>query len=187
MVLGVLQIGLAGALVVGAGTKIAAPQEFLSALRLSRLSPGVARPLSVAVPGAELLIGFALVIARAEALVAAFIACSALLGAFSVWVLSVRARKLSVRCGCFGASRRPIGRATTVRNGALLAAAITGIILARAIQTPLGAEFVWSFIAASAGGLVVLLVVAFARVRPELLLSMEAMKRRRAAADGVRT
>lgn len=186
-VLALLQIGLAGVLVVAAGTKIAAPQEFLSALRLSRLPASVARPLAVAVPVVELLVGFALVMARAEVLVAAFISSVALLSAFSIWVLSVRARGINVRCGCFGASRRPIGRNTVVRNGALVFAAAAGTVLAGFVETPMAAELAWSFMAASAAALGILLVVAFARVRSEMVLSMEAMQRRRAAAGGVRT
>src|SRR5215204_6063779 len=97
-----LQVILSVVLLVAATEKILRSQEFFAALRLSHLPAGAIAPLGIAVPALELILALALLLAPVQWLPLAFGVAALLFGAFTAWMAWVRARRLRVRCGCFG-------------------------------------------------------------------------------------
>ncbi|MCS5716784.1 hypothetical protein N1027_01390 [Herbiconiux sp. CPCC 205763] len=99
------------------------------------------RSLAEALPFAELALGLALLLAPGLFFTAAALATSALFALFFALTLAVVARGESVVCACFGAqSTRPIDSIAVVRNGLLLAGAVTIAVGARqgGVPTMLG-------------------------------------------------
>ncbi|MGI9253210.1 MAG: MauE/DoxX family redox-associated membrane protein [Thermomicrobiales bacterium] len=154
MLLLVLQLAL-GALFVGSGTsKLVQTTDFAAALRLSRLPESVVAVATIAVPVLEIALAAWLFLASAAWLPESFLACSTLLAIFTVWMLGVSARKLAVRCGCFGAGGGYVGTATIARNLVLIALALAGWWLGNRNVSPLGgvslaAVISWSSLALS--------------------------------------
>src|SRR4029453_9477969 len=94
-------------------------------------------PLGFAIPALELALALALLLAPVRWLPLAFFAAALLLGAFPPWVAWVRARRLRVRCGCFGPGGGHVGPRTIARNLLLLALALGGLVLAGQTRSPL--------------------------------------------------
>src|SRR5918994_880476 len=97
-----LQVILSAVLLVAATEKTLRAEEFFAALRLSHLPTGSIAPIGVAVPALELTLALALLLAPMRWLALGFGVAALVLGAFTAWMGWVRARRLRVRCGCFG-------------------------------------------------------------------------------------
>ena len=184
-VLGGIQVILAVVLIAAAGGKLVRGPELVGALRLSGVPQRFARVLSPLVPAVELVIGTLLLITRGVALSLSLASAALLLTAFSGWLVWVRAKRLGVRCGCFGASNNEVTGATIARNVVLVAAAATGSIVATGEASPLPEVNVYYLMAVGCLTAIVLLGAAFNQVRPHLVLSLEQMKRRRDMASGI--
>lgn len=180
-----IQVLLAVLFVAAATAKGLRSEEFLAALRLSRLPAAVAAGLAVAVPAIEVGLAFWLILAGPETLRPAFAATAALLAAFTGWMLWVRARGLYIRCGCFGGQGGEVGVGTVARNAGLLLLAVIGWIIVGQAETPIGGLSWDLFTAALAIGLAVALLQAVPVALPHLVLDFERFQRRSAAAiDG---
>lgn len=118
--LAALQIVLAGTFVLAAIGKLLRSDEFVAALRLSHFPEPLVRSLLIIVPLLELAVAGWLLLAQPDAAGSAFAAASVVLTAFTLWMGSVRMRRLSVRCGCFGPNGGEVGTATIGRNLGLL-------------------------------------------------------------------
>jgi hypothetical protein len=67
---------------------------------------------------------------------AGFAVAALLLLVFSASVRSMMRRRVGIPCHCFGAGRRPPGAVHLARNGALLAVAVAGGLMASAASGP---------------------------------------------------
>ncbi|MCC6313492.1 MAG: hypothetical protein IT337_05730, partial [Thermomicrobiales bacterium] len=115
--------------------------------------------------------GFWLLLARPTQLPAAFAASGALLLLFTGWMAWVNARRLRIRCGCFGAGEGEVGPRTMLRNAGLLALALLGWALAARIDTPGLGPTLPAFAVALALALCVALVQAARLVLPHLVVT----------------
>src|SRR5688572_11618335 len=132
-----LQVILSVVLLVAATEKTLRAEEFFAALRFSHLPAGWIVPIGVAVPALELMLALTLLLAPVQWLPLAFGAAAVVLGAFTAWMGWVRARRLRVRCGCFGPGGGHVGPATIGRNLLLFALALGGLVLAGQTRSPL--------------------------------------------------
>ncbi|MFM9106487.1 MAG: MauE/DoxX family redox-associated membrane protein [Chloroflexota bacterium] len=147
-----IQLGLGAMFVASGASKLLQADEFAAALRLSRLPEPLVAVLAVGVPVVEIALSAWLFMAQPRGLQGAFLACTALLALFTAWMLWVGARKLTVRCGCFGAGGGYVGSRTISRNLALIGFALSGWQLAEHAISPLsgislGAAIAWSSLA----------------------------------------
>src|SRR5215212_2322338 len=124
-----LQVILSVAFLVAAIEKTLHSEEFFAALRLSHLPAGSITLIGVAVPALELMLALALLLAPARWLPLTFGAAALVLGAFTAWMGWVQARRLRVRCGCFGPGGGYVGARTIGRNVLLLALALGGLVM----------------------------------------------------------
>ena len=180
-----LQVILSAVLLVAATEKTLRSEEFFAALRLSHLPDGAIAPLGVAVPALELALALALLLAPARWLPLAFGAAALVLVAFTAWMGWVRARRLRVRCGCFGPGGGHVGPRTIGRNLLLLALALAGLVLAGRTPTPLPGPSLAMAVIVTSLGLCLALLMALRTVWPHLILSVERYQARQAGAtDG---
>jgi hypothetical protein len=127
--LAALQLVLAGTFFLAAVGKMLRSDEFMSALRLSRLPEWLVRVPAVIVPVLEIGTGMWLLLADPGSTAPAFAVALGLLGLFTCWMFWVRARRLRVRCGCFGPNGGEVGLPTIGRNLGLIALAGLGWLL----------------------------------------------------------
>jgi len=180
-----LQVILSAVLLVAATEKTLRAEEFFAALRLSHLPDGAIAPLGVAVPALELALALALLLAPARWLPLAFAAAALSLAAFTAWMGWVRARRLRVRCGCFGPGGGYVGPRTIGRNLLLLALALGGLALAVQVPTPLPGPSLAMAVAVTSLGVCLALLVALRVAWPHLILSVEHYQARQTGAtDG---
>ena len=180
-----LQIFLSAVLLIAATEKALRSEEFAAALRLSHLPAAIVGPVGVALPALELALAIALLLVPSRALPVAFGATVLLLGAFTAWMGWVRARRLRVRCGCFGPDGGEVGGRTIGRNIALLALALGGLLLTARVQTPLPEPSLPLAVTVTSGGMFLALLLALRAFWPNLILTLEQYQARAAgAADG---
>ena len=179
-----LQVVLSAVLLVAATEKVLRSEEFLAALRLSHLPEGAVAPIGVAVPALELALALALLLAPARWLPLVFGAAALILAAFTVWMGWVRARRLRVRCGCFGPGGGYVGPRTIGRNVLLLAVALTGLVLAGRAPTPLPGASLEVVVTVTSLGLSLALLVGLRAAWPNLILSFDRYQARRTIAAG---
>ncbi len=180
-----LQVILSVTLLVAATEKTLRAEEFFAALRLSHLPAGAIAPIGVAVPALELTLALALLLAPMRWLALAFVAAALVLGAFTAWMGWVRARRLSVRCGCFGLGGGYVGTRTIERNLLLLALALAGLVLAGQTRTPLPGPSLAMAVTVTSLGVCLALLLALRIAWPHLILSFDQYQARQAsAADG---
>jgi hypothetical protein len=177
-----LQVILSVVLFVAATEKMLRSGEFFAALRLSHLPAGSIAPIGVAVPVLELTLALALLLAPARWLPLAFAAAALLLGAFTVWMGWVRARRLRVRCGCFGSGGGHVGPSTIARNLLLLALALAGLALAGQTRSPLPGPSLEMAVTVTSLGVCVALLLALRTTWPHLILGFEQYQARQAGA-----
>ena len=178
----VLQLVLALVFVAAAAAKALRSDEFVAALRLSRLPEPVALLTAVAVPALEVVLAFWLVLATPERLPVAFLAAAALMLAFTAWMGWVEARRLRVRCGCFGAGEGEVGPRTIGRNAVLLALALVGWVVSSRAVSPLPGPSAELLATLAAIALSVALLQALRLAWPQMVIDYEAFQRRNAAA-----
>lgn len=177
-----LQIVLALVFVGAGAAKALRPEEFVAALRLSHLPGPVALFTAVVVPSLEVLLAFWLILATPDRLPVAFLAAAALLLAFTGWMGWVEARRLHVRCGCFGADGGEVGPRTIARNLGLLALALTGWGVASRVASPLSGLSVELLATTVAVALCVALLQALRMAWPQMVIDYESFQRRGATA-----
>lgn len=179
-----LQIVLALVFVTAAIAKAQQAESFLAALRLSHLPEPIARGLAVAVPLLELLVAFWLILAAPAGVPLAFLAAAAMLVAFTAWMGWVQARRLRVRCACFGAGDGEVGQATIGRNIGFIVLAVLGWLLSSRTMSPLPGASPELLATVVAIALSLALVQALRLAWPELVLDYERFQRRGAAIEG---
>jgi hypothetical protein len=165
------QVTVAATLALAAIAKFHDPASFRAALGLSPLTRRFRGPLVVAVPGVELGLAAALLLAPRAALPAMLVAAGLLLLAFAVWLGSVLAAGVQASCACFGPSDRPIGASSLVRNLALAAAAVGAAVAAGDGGAALAdVEVLARAVLLTTAALLVALLIGLRRARPQLLL-----------------
>lgn len=169
--LAALQIVLAGTFVLAAIGKFLRSDEFVAALRLSHFPELLVRSLLIIVPLLELASAGWLLLARPDAVGIAFVAAFGLLTAFTLWMGSVRMRRLSVRCGCFGPNGGEVGTATIGRNLGLLVLAALGWAGSLQAESALPGLSPHMVALALAIGLIITLLAALRFAWPHLTLS----------------
>ena len=179
-----LQVILSVVLLVAAMEKTLRAEEFFAALRLSHLPAGTIGPIGVAVPGLELTLALALLLAPARWLPLAFGAGVVILGAFTAWMGWVRARRLRVRCGCFGPGGGYVGPRTIGRNLLLLGLVLGGLVLAGQTRSPVPGPSLAMAITVTSLGLCLALLVALRAAWPQLVLSFEQYQARQTGTMG---
>lgn len=176
-----LQVILSAVLLVAATEKSLHSEEFFVALRLSHLPAGAIAPIGVAVPALELALALALLLAPARWLPLAFAAAALMLAAFTAWMGWVRARRLRVRCGCFGPGGGQVGPGAIGRNLLLLGLALGGLALAGRTPTLLPGPSLAMAVTVTSLGLCLALLLALRAAWPTLILSFGRYQARRAA------
>jgi hypothetical protein len=176
LALAAAQIALAGVMLIAANGKLLRSDEFIAALRLSRLPEGVVRVAAVGTPVVEAALAFWLVLAPAGSLPAVFATAAAVLAIFTGWMASVHARRLYIRCGCFGGGGGEVGAATIVRNLVFLALAVGGTILALNARSPLPGFSFEALLAAIPLALTVALAQALWTVWPHLVVRYDQLR-----------
>jgi hypothetical protein len=179
-----LQVILSAVLLVAATEKTLRSEEFFAALRLSHLPPGSIVPIGIAVPALELTLALALLLASGRWLPLAFGATALVLGAFTAWMGWVRARRLRVRCGCFGPDGGHVDPRTIGRNLLLLALALTGLVLAGQTRTPLPGPSLAMAVTVTSLGACLALLIALRTAWPHLILNVEEYQAREADTMG---
>jgi hypothetical protein len=172
-----IQFLLAAVFLLAAAGKGMRPNEFVSALRVSRLPDRLVLPLSTTLPVAEAGVAGVLLVQTPQTLRLAFGVAAVMFGAFTAWMAWIRRHGLRVTCGCFGTGKAEIDRHSIGRNVALLVLAIVGVALARRESSPLPGPSFWLAVTATAGFLVTALLVAVRTVWPELVLSQDRLYR----------
>ena len=181
LVLLALQLVTGAAFAAAGASKLLRADEFWAALRLSRLPEPVVFVVALALPVVEIGLSGWLFMGTAGSLSAAFLACVMLLLAFTVWMAWVLARKLTVRCGCFGGGDGYVGVHSISRNLALMAVAAIGWALAGRVTSPLGGVSLWAVIAWSTLALSVALVQAARFAIPYMTLTYDQFRNAGAA------
>jgi hypothetical protein len=179
-----LQVFLSVVLLIAATEKTLRAEEFFAALRLSHLPAGAIGPIGVAVPALELTLALALLLAPQQWLSLMFLATALVFGAFTVWMGWVRARRLRVRCGCFGPGGGHVGSRTIGRNLLLLALALAGLVLADQTRSPLPGPSLALAVTVTSLGACLALLVALRTAWPHLILSFEQYQARQTLAAG---
>jgi hypothetical protein len=179
-----LQVILSVAFIVAATEKTLRSEEFFAALRLSHLPAGAIGPIGVTVPVIELTLALALLLAPGRWLPLAFAAVALVLSAFTAWMGWVRARRLRVRCGCFGPGGGYVGPRTIGRNLLLLALALAGVVMTQQTRTPLPGPSLAMAVTVTSLGACLALLVALRGALPHLMLSFERYQARQTGTTG---
>jgi len=179
-----LQVAMSGLLLVAAVGKLLRLEEFAAALRLSHLPAPLVGPATAAVPVLELALAFGLLLAPAGTVRAVWAATAALLALFTLWMALIRARRLRVRCGCFGGGGGEVGGRTIARNVGLLLLAAAGFALAGTTGSLVAGPSLPLLVASSSAGMALALLLALRTARPNLILSYDDLRARVASDDG---
>lgn len=171
-VLGGIQCGLAVVFVAAAAAKALRREEFEAALRLTAAPATATRILGFAVPAAETAVALALLLAHGTALVVVMAFATALLVAFTAWLVWILLRRAHVRCGCFGSSGNVVRPATVARNGAFLALAGAGLALASVHDTALPEPSFFELVTLTTGAMIFAVVLAAVASRAYLFLTV---------------
>lgn len=167
----VCQLSLAVVLVTAAATKVLSSEDYLAALRLSKVPKAAVLPLGALVVALELALSLLLLQGSRTLLLAGFSLCTGTLALFALWAVWMNGRGLKVRCGCFGDSETTIGPTLILRNLALVALALFGLTMATKFASLLPKPSAEGLIAASTLGMVYALGIAFLRARTALVYS----------------
>ena len=187
MALKLLQLVVAGTLLMAAGGKLVAPGELAGALRASKVLPKSAvRLVASLVVGAEIVLAVAVLALEGTALSAAFAGVAVLAASFALWGTSVRARGIKLRCGCFGGASKDVTWGTVLRAVALGAMAVAGLLVSPEGEALLPSN-AWGAASAAGASACVLLLTAFARTRSRLLLTQDSLQSMRSLSNQVRT
>lgn len=166
------QITLAVILLLAATGKILNSEQFLPALRLSGVPKVLVTPIAILTPALEMCLAFGLVLSSPQLLPLTMAATAGLFGIFTVWMVSIYAHGLRVKCGCFGIANSDIGPHSILRNGILITVSLGGFILALNTQSLLPTPSLWLVITILSSGMCLMLLRAFQGGRFALILSM---------------
>lgn len=125
-----LRLVLGGLLVWSGAVKVGDPAGFANEIGNYHLLPSLSPIMAVTLPWIEIVIGVALIAAPRAWARAAALGAVAILGVFTIAVISVVARGIDVDCGCFGSGSGPVTMLTVLRDVALVAAAMGLFVLA---------------------------------------------------------
>ena len=175
-----LQLALAVVLFLAAVGKALRSEEFLSALRLSHLPAGVVAPLGVAVPTLELVLAALLVLAPERALPAVLVATLLLFAIFTLWMGWVRAKRLRVRCGCFGPGGAEVGLRTIARNAGLVLLAVVALVLTARTESPLPEPSLALLVAVTSFAMCLALLEGLRAAWPQLVVTFDRLQAREA-------
>jgi hypothetical protein len=167
------QLILAGVMWLAATGKMLHPDQFLAALRLSRLPEFFVKPIAVLVPIGELGLSLGLVLSPLSLLPLVLMAVIGLLFLFTLWMLYVLHHKWRITCGCFGTASSAVDPRSLIRNIGLLLLALTGWVLSQTESglTPLFPPSLWKSFTMVSLGCSLTLLQAFLVARPALALS----------------
>ena len=168
-----IQFGLSALFLVAATGKALRSEEFVAALRFSRLPERVVTPVGALVPILELGVAAALVIQTPRSFPIALGVAVVLLAAFTAWMAWIRVRGLRLRCGCFGTGSAEIGPRSIGRNLVLLGFACGGLVLARRTSSPLPGPSFELLVAVTSLGMCVALLLALRAALPALVLGLD--------------
>jgi methylamine utilization protein MauE len=168
----VCQLLLAVVLLVAATGKLINSEQFAAALRLSHLPKALITPLMVLTPILELCLAFGLVLSTSYLLPLIMIGTAGLLSVFTLWMLTVYARGLRLRCGCFGAGGSDIGLRTILRNALLVAVSLGSLALTFRVQSPLPTLSFGMVVTVLSLGMCVMLLWSFWQGKAALILSV---------------
>lgn len=176
--LATIQIVLASTFLIAGIGKWLQVDDFAAALRLSHIPKAAVTALTWCVPVLEVAIALSLVWGSARSILVGTLAAAVLLVLFSLWIAWVFARRIRIRCGCFGASQRSLGLRSLARNLALLSLASLAIWLESANTNGLlPRPGVNAAIAVTSIAMAVSLLVAFRRARPAMVLTPGDLRR----------
>jgi uncharacterized membrane protein YphA (DoxX/SURF4 family) len=175
---------LSALFVVAATGKLLNADDFVTALRLSRLPERTIAPLAVVVPVLEMLLALALVLAPARRLPVAFAAAGLMLAIFTLWMGWIHARRLRVRCGCFGGGGAEIGPRSIGRNLLLLLMAVGGLVLTSRTSSPLPPPTLPFVVAVTSLAMCLALAQTLHHAWPHLITTYERYQAKHASASG---
>ena len=178
-----LQVALAVVLFLAAAGKALRSEEFLSALRLSHLPAGLVGPIGVAVPVLELALAASLVLAPERVLPVALGGTILLFGVFTAWMGWVQAKRLRVRCGCFGPGGTEVGFRTIARNALLVLLAIVAFLLAGRADSPLPEPSLPMVIAVTSLAMCLALLDGLRAAWPHLVVTFDRLQAREAGGE----
>jgi hypothetical protein len=168
----ICQLMLAMVLLVAATGKLFNSEQLAAALRLSHTPKILLKPIVVLAPTLELCLGSGLLLNVPRLLPLAIASALGLLSVFTVWMLTVYARGLRLRCGCFGPGKSDIGLSTILRNVLLVTISVGGLVLSLHVQSPLPAPSVWMIITVLSLGMCIMLLWSLWQGKAALILSV---------------
>lgn len=171
------QLLLAGVLLLAAQGKLLQPEQFISALQVSRIPTPFISIITFVIPFLELCLSFALVLGPSIFLPWIFASIVVLFSAFTLWMASVLLQNLQISCGCFGTASTTIGLQSIVRNLLLLEAAGGGFLISLHVSSILPSFSLWMVMIVLSLGMCLCLLQAFQRARPALVLSYQELIR----------
>lgn len=137
------QVILTLILLIAAIGKLAYPQSFINALRISGLRPNFLVTGATLIVGWEFACAVMLLFHTSWLLPVAFLATALLLTIFIAWMVWVYLRKIHVQCGCFGAGSSNVNFGGVVRNVILIGVSALGWILSRSTTSLLPPASLW--------------------------------------------
>ncbi len=171
------QLVLATVLVLAATGKLLNSEQLAAALRLSHIPKALITPLMVLTPAVELCLAGGLVLSTPLSLPFIMVVIVGLFCIFTVWMLTVYARDLRLRCGCFGPGRSDIGLGTILRNALLIVIALGGLVLSFYTHSSLPALLLWMIVTVLSLEMCVTLLWSFWQGKAALILSIAQLVR----------
>lgn len=176
MALALLPVALGAVFIIAGALKLPRPQTVVSALTNFAVPAALrTRSIALALAWGEILLGSALVTTRGSAfLVAGLVALIATAAFVGITARAVM-RGETFDCGCFGATRSPLGPAVVSRNALLLVAALGTVFLglgefpgvAEAIARISQSDLVWLTAIVFFAALTATFVLSVRRPRPD--------------------
>ncbi|WP_149404722.1 MauE/DoxX family redox-associated membrane protein [Dictyobacter arantiisoli] len=169
------QVVLAATLLLAANGKLFRSDQFIDALRLSRLPDTLVSLFSVSIPTVEFFLAIALLLSPFSVLSITFGASCILLIIFTFWMVFVSMRNMHIKCGCFGTASDTVGLRSIVRNAILLGCGLLGLALSLKVSSALPEPSLEMAIIVVSLELCLALFQSFHSARSFLLLSKKDM------------
>ncbi len=133
-------------LLIAAIGKLAYPQQFFTALRVSVVPRPLIFSLALLTVVAELELALNLIFSTRWFLPLTFVGTFLLLGVFTFWLVSVYRRKLNVQCGCFGGNTSSVDKGSIIRNAVLMGIAVLGFLFSLKTTSIFPSFSLWTLI-----------------------------------------